>query len=80
LISSTTARAGSSSRPLPSAAALEDAVTVHEVPAFDDAVSQAAKLAQAGDAVLLSPACASFDQFDNFESRGNRFRALMKIP
>ena len=62
------------------AGALEGAVAVHRVPEFDDAVSHGAKLAQAGDAMLLSPACASFDQFDNYESRGNRFRALMETP
>ena len=51
----------------------------HEVvPAFDDAVRAALSLAQVGDQVLLSPACASFDQFDNFEQRGDRFEALVR--
>lgn len=51
----------------------------HEVvPAFDDAVRAAFALARPGDQVLLSPACASFDQFDNFEQRGDRFEALAK--
>jgi UDP-N-acetylmuramoylalanine--D-glutamate ligase len=40
---------------------------------MDDAVLQAAGLAVAGDAVLLSPACASFDMFDNYEHRGRVF-------
>lgn len=51
----------------------------HEVvPAFDDAVRAAFALAQPGDQVLLSPACASFDQFDHFEQRGERFEMLAK--
>jgi UDP-N-acetylmuramoylalanine--D-glutamate ligase len=51
----------------------------HEVvPAFDDAVRTALTLAHAGDQVLLSPACASFDQFENFEQRGERFEALVR--
>jgi UDP-N-acetylmuramoylalanine--D-glutamate ligase len=51
----------------------------HEViPAFDEAVRAAFDLAQPGDQVLLSPACASFDQFDNFEQRGERFEALVR--
>jgi len=48
------------------------------VPAFDDAVRAALALAQPGDQVLLSPACASFDQFDHFEQRGERFEALVR--
>jgi UDP-N-acetylmuramoylalanine--D-glutamate ligase len=45
---------------------------------LDAAVREAAADAQAGDTVLLSPACASFDQFRDFEDRGDQFRALVE--
>jgi UDP-N-acetylmuramoylalanine--D-glutamate ligase len=48
------------------------------VPGFDAAVARAAETAPAGGAVLLSPACASYDQFNNFEERGERFRRLVE--
>lgn len=43
-----------------------------------EAVLTAQSLALSGDAVLLSPACASFDMFANFEDRGNQFKLLVK--
>lgn len=45
---------------------------------FDEATAKALSLAQPGDQVLLSPACASFDQFKNFEHRGDHFEALAR--
>ncbi|MEW6585188.1 MAG: UDP-N-acetylmuramoyl-L-alanine--D-glutamate ligase [Nitrospirota bacterium] len=42
-----------------------------------EAVHECRKLAQCGDAVLLSPACASFDMFDNFEDRGRQFKKIV---
>jgi UDP-N-acetylmuramoylalanine--D-glutamate ligase len=44
---------------------------------LETAVSEAAKDSAPGDIVLLSPACASFDQFNDFEDRGDRFRELV---
>ncbi|RKZ86989.1 MAG: UDP-N-acetylmuramoyl-L-alanine--D-glutamate ligase, partial [Candidatus Parabeggiatoa sp. nov. 1] len=45
---------------------------------LEDAVAQAAALANPGDAVLLSPACASFDMFNNYEHRGEVFETAVK--
>ena len=55
------------------AAALGDAAPLIRVKTLEEAVQRAAELAEAGDAVLLSPACASLDMFKNFEERGRLF-------
>jgi len=48
---------------------------------FDEAVETARQLARAGDVVLLSPACSSYDMFDNYEQRGRVFKQLAaRIP
>jgi UDP-N-acetylmuramoylalanine--D-glutamate ligase len=57
--------------------ALAGAVELHDCGTLDAALERAAAEAQPGDIVLLSPACASYDQFKNFEQRGERFRALV---
>jgi UDP-N-acetylmuramoylalanine--D-glutamate ligase len=45
-----------------------------ETTSMDEAVQIAKRLAEKGDSVLLSPACASFDLFENYEDRGNQFK------
>jgi UDP-N-acetylmuramoylalanine--D-glutamate ligase len=52
-------------------------VRLERVGTLMDAVARAREWAQPGDAVLLSPACSSFDQFTNYEARGAAFRALV---
>ena len=49
-----------------------------EVSTMDDAVRMAQRLSEKGDVVLLSPACASFDLFENYEDRGNQFKQAVK--
>jgi len=59
------------------APAVAAGVELHRSADLDEAVRRAAAAAQRGDVVLLSPACASFDAFENFERRGERFRAIV---
>ncbi len=47
-------------------------------PTLEQAVKEAYMGAEAGDIVMLSPACASFDMFKNFEERGKRYKELVK--
>ncbi|RLB68759.1 MAG: UDP-N-acetylmuramoyl-L-alanine--D-glutamate ligase, partial [Deltaproteobacteria bacterium] len=44
----------------------------------ESALRQAETLAEPGEVVILAPGCASFDEFVNYEARGDRFRELVK--
>ena len=57
---------------------LAGACPMEEAPTLEAAVSRAAEIAAAGDTVLLSPACASFDMFRDFEHRGDVFRQAVR--
>ena len=58
-------------------ASFRDVVPVSRVSSMDEAVSSASHIAETGDLVLLSPACASFDWFTNYEHRGMVFKELV---
>ena len=49
-----------------------------ETKSMKDAVDEAYKISSAGDTVLLSPACASFDLFEDFEDRGRQFKSAVR--
>ena len=51
---------------------------IHDVTSAEDAVKLAHKIAEAGDVVLLSPCCASFDLFKNYEDRGRQFKEAVR--
>ena len=59
-------------------AALADCAPVSRAASMDEAVAIAARIAQPGDCVLLSPACASFDMFSGYVERGERFAAAVR--
>jgi UDP-N-acetylmuramoylalanine--D-glutamate ligase len=56
---------------------LRGVVSIHSCETLADAVSAATAAARPGDVVLLSPACSSFDQFENYEQRGRVFKQLV---
>ena len=56
------------------------AVPVHRAGTLASAVEQAAAAAVPGDTILLAPACSSFDQFANYEERGEWFKQLVHAP
>ena len=62
--------------PVIATALSEEGVPVYQCGDLERAVGKAREVAGEGDVVLLSPACASFDQFADFEARGERFRDL----
>jgi UDP-N-acetylmuramoylalanine--D-glutamate ligase len=59
------------------APAVESGVPIYRCADLEEAVSRAAIAAEPSEVVLLSPACASFDAFENFERRGERFREVV---
>ena len=56
----------------------EKSIKIEIVDSLAEAVELARRLAVSGDVVLLSPACASYDMFDNFEQRGKEFCRLVR--
>src|SRR6266581_2991380 len=56
---------------------IKGAAEIVHAETLDNAVRRAAAVAQTGDIVLLAPACASFDQFDNYEHRGRVFKEVV---
>jgi len=61
------------------ARAIDDRIPVRRAASMQQAVRLAASLARAGDAVLLSPACSSFDMFRDFKERGDEFIRAVRI-
>jgi UDP-N-acetylmuramoylalanine--D-glutamate ligase len=60
------------------AACPENQARIEFAPSLERAVEAAAQMARPGDVVILSPACASYDMFDNFQQRGLRFAEIVR--
>ena len=56
----------------------EENLKIYRVSTLEEAVAKAKEIAVKGDIVTLSPACASFDLYPNFEARGNHFKNIVK--
>jgi UDP-N-acetylmuramoylalanine--D-glutamate ligase len=59
-------------------AAFEDLLPVHLVTGMEEGVRLAWAIAQGGEAILLSPACSSFDMFHDYEDRGRTFKEIVR--
>jgi UDP-N-acetylmuramoylalanine--D-glutamate ligase len=57
---------------------LGESLRVVPAGSFEEVLATARRLARPGDAVLLSPACSSYDMFRNYEERGDRFRQAVE--
>ena len=57
---------------------ISGAVEIERAETLDRAVKLATERATSGDTILLAPACASFDQFENYEHRGRVFKQLVR--
>jgi len=58
-------------------AAVQQVVSVESCSRFEDVIDSVVNAAVPGDTVLFSPACASFDMFENYENRGNEFKRIL---
>ena len=56
---------------------IDGSVPVVSAGTLEQAVAKASEAAQSGEVVLLAPACSSFDQFENYEHRGQVFKDLV---
>ncbi len=68
---------GEAKEDIKSAAIAQNYTSIYEVNSLDEGTRLAHHLSQVGDVVLLSPACASWDMFDNYEQRGDLFREIV---